>query len=239
MYKLHFTNSSLLKDTYIQLAIETGEIDVVDGNDPEAYQVELEGTIVKVSREGEVFEFPWTLSITDDVLVYDGIGNYNNRPYTIICLEKNDILRGLVAQFARENPGHSVILDCPEQDRLSLLQQSKLSVTLGGELTWSSLAQGCVTFVDGAALEELDPPFKDHMHYVTYKLDDPHMLMYNLIRFAKDSGHSNCVRTSGYELATKHHHVKNRCRDLVEKIKALRSRDVVVFIPEDESGLDS
>lgn len=139
----------------------------------------------------------------EEFLKYDGTVKHGNRPYDIACLEKDDRLRSFVAQYVRMNNGVSVVLDCPEDEVLAVLQQSKLSLTLAdSELMWASFAQGCTTFVNGEPAGT-----ENHIHYVVYSLDDLHLAAYNLQRFLQDSRHAADIGRNAYEFVAER--VKN------------------------------
>ncbi len=227
MIKLVINNNQLLEDAFLQLAVLTGEIDLVDEGTPDSYEVSLNGDTVHVRKDNEVFDFPWPGCVTDDLAKYDGIIKHSNRPYAIAYLGKNNTLRDFIAQYARTNHV-SVVLDCPEEDVLAILQQSRLSLTTkDSSLMWASLAQGCTTFVN-------DQPegLENHIHYVTYDLNDLHLLAFNVNRFLSDSRHAEQIGISGNTLALQKHTLVERCKMLVEKIKGLSSTAVAVFSGE-------
>lgn len=137
--------------------------------------------------------------ITEEMLQYETVP-HSRRPYAVACLlpqdtDKHKHVHRIVDMIRRDMHGVSFITQCPQGERLSTLQQSRISIVTG-EAIWESLAQGCVVFTD-------EPPsgFENHVHYVVCDFSNPSLLAYNLQRFLQDIRHAGQISVDGYNYA--------------------------------------
>jgi hypothetical protein len=139
--------------------------------------------------------------ITDEMLAYYNI-SYKNRPIDVCVLTDDQYLAQIIAHIGRDLPHTIIHISNRNEDRLSTLQQSKISVVSPNEepALWESFAQGCLVFTKDI------PDLENHIHYVGYNINDPGLLAYNLQRFLANAGaESERIARVGHEYVMGHY----------------------------------